>query len=64
MPTRSRSISRDGDQAFQPESLCRSDGSSQAVAQAVTDGLATLTAWRHLRLGGDPGGTLELEFAR
>jgi hypothetical protein len=27
-------------QAFQPESRCRSDGSSQAVAQAVTDELA------------------------
>jgi hypothetical protein len=32
-------------QAFQPEPLCRSDGSSQAVAQAVTDG-STLTSSR------------------
>jgi hypothetical protein len=42
MPARSRSPSRDGDQAFQPESLCRSDGSSQVVAQPVTDGLPVI----------------------
>jgi hypothetical protein len=38
MPARPRSISRDGGRYF---SLDRSDGSSQAVHQGVTDGLAT-----------------------
>ena len=39
MPARPRSISRDGDRHSSLNHSVRSDGSSQAVAQAVTDGL-------------------------